>query len=309
MGTTADKLNKLLNTKQAIKQAIIDKGVDVSDDTKFADYPAKINSIESGSGGGGDPYYENMWNASTMNGTNYSYLFYGTDGPYGFSLDVSDLDTSKTTDMSNMFYLVPAHAINVSNFDTSKVTDMSYMFGSCVSLTSLDLSNFDTSNVTNMKYMFYGNDKMTSLDISSFNTSKVTDMSSMFGTCNGLTELNLNHFDISNTFNINSMFYNNTGIKAIDVSSWDVGHITSYPYFYSIFSGCTSLVDLYPPQNINTRMDLDRTTALSHDSLMRVINNLMTKTSTTQLKLGATNLAKLSDEEKAIATNKGWTLS
>ena len=44
--STADKLNKLLETKQAIKQAIIDKGVDVSDNTVFAEYPAKINAIE-----------------------------------------------------------------------------------------------------------------------------------------------------------------------------------------------------------------------------------------------------------------------
>ena len=47
--STADKLNKLLETKQAIKQAIIDKGVDVSDNTVFAEYPAKINAIEGAS--------------------------------------------------------------------------------------------------------------------------------------------------------------------------------------------------------------------------------------------------------------------
>ena len=47
--STADKLNKLLETKQAIKQAIIDKGVDVSDDTVFAEYPTKINAIEGAS--------------------------------------------------------------------------------------------------------------------------------------------------------------------------------------------------------------------------------------------------------------------
>lgn len=48
MGTTADKLNKLIETKAAIKAAIEAKGVtDVGD--KFSDYPAKIESIQSGS--------------------------------------------------------------------------------------------------------------------------------------------------------------------------------------------------------------------------------------------------------------------
>lgn len=52
MGTTADKLNKLLQTKAAIKTAIEAKGVTVGD-AKFADYPTKIAAIEGGGGGTG----------------------------------------------------------------------------------------------------------------------------------------------------------------------------------------------------------------------------------------------------------------
>ena len=48
-------------------------------------------------------------------------------------------------------------------FDTSKVTDMSNMFLGCSSLTELDLSGFDTTNVTNTHDMFYGCDSLTSL--------------------------------------------------------------------------------------------------------------------------------------------------
>lgn len=48
MGTIADKLNKLIETKAAIKAAIIAKGQSVSDSTKFADYPAKIQAIQTG---------------------------------------------------------------------------------------------------------------------------------------------------------------------------------------------------------------------------------------------------------------------
>ena len=50
-------------------------------------------------------------------------------------------------------------------------------------------------------------------------------------------------------------------------------------------------------------------TKLEHDALVVVLNNLGTVTSTQTLTLGATKLALLSDEEKAIATNKGWTLA
>lgn len=54
MGTTADKLNKLSQTKTAIKAAIEAKGVTVGDAT-FAEYPSKISAI---SGGGGTPELE-----------------------------------------------------------------------------------------------------------------------------------------------------------------------------------------------------------------------------------------------------------
>ena len=49
MGTTVDKLNKLLETKADIKAAIVEKGQTVSDSDTFASYGDKIRAIESGS--------------------------------------------------------------------------------------------------------------------------------------------------------------------------------------------------------------------------------------------------------------------
>ena len=51
MGTVADKLNKVLSTKTDIKNAIIEKGVAVSDSDTFASYGDKIRSIKGDSGG------------------------------------------------------------------------------------------------------------------------------------------------------------------------------------------------------------------------------------------------------------------
>lgn len=52
MATIAEQLTSLANTKTAIKQAIVNKGVAVADDTPFSGYAAKIGEI---SGGGGTP--------------------------------------------------------------------------------------------------------------------------------------------------------------------------------------------------------------------------------------------------------------
>lgn len=50
MGTTAEKLQKILDTKSAIKQAIINKGVAVSDTDTFASYAEKIGTLEVAKG-------------------------------------------------------------------------------------------------------------------------------------------------------------------------------------------------------------------------------------------------------------------
>ena len=45
MGTTADKLKYLTETKQAIKNAIIEMGVEIDDNTPFREYANKILEI------------------------------------------------------------------------------------------------------------------------------------------------------------------------------------------------------------------------------------------------------------------------
>ena len=163
---------------------------------------------------------------------------------------------------------------------TSGGTNYNGLFSYCSSLTSLDLSNFNTSNVTDMSYMFYDCEKLTSLDVSNFDTSKVTTMLGMFFNCSKLTELNM--------------------------SNCDVGKVTT---FSSFVIGCTALTNFSAPKNISAAIDVSKCPNLTHDSLMSIINNLATVTSTKKLTLGATNLAKLTDEEKAIATGKNWTLA
>ena len=49
MGTIAEKLSALQNTKTAIRQAICNMGVEVAENTAFANYPSMILTIPSGS--------------------------------------------------------------------------------------------------------------------------------------------------------------------------------------------------------------------------------------------------------------------
>ena len=103
----------------------------------------------------------------------------------------------------------------LSKLDTSKVTDMSDMFSSCRGLTSLDVSNFNTSKVTDMSWMFIGCSGLTSLDVSNFNTGKVTNMQGMFQVCRGLKSLDLSGFDTGKVTNMSMMFDYCSGLEQV----------------------------------------------------------------------------------------------
>src|SRR5699024_8278180 len=64
--------------------------------------------------------------------------------------------------------------------------------------------------------------------------------------------------------------------------------------------------------NIGKTLDISKSTLYSRETLVeRVLNNLKDLTGSTSqtLKIGAKNLAKLTEEDKLIATNKNWILA
>lgn len=89
---------------------------------------------------------------------------------------IPNIDTSGVAAFRSMCTYSKAYYIDLSKIDTSKATDMSNMFDGCSDVIYIDVSGFDTSNVTNMKSMFSSCSKLVSLDISHFDFSKVTDM-------------------------------------------------------------------------------------------------------------------------------------
>ena len=60
---------------------------------------------------------------------------------------------------------------------------------------------------------------------------------------------------------------------------------------------------------MKVKFDISASTQFEKSDLVTILNNLAAVTTTQTLTMGATNLAKLTDEDKAIATNKGWTLA
>lgn len=146
MGTTIDKLKKVQETKAAIKQAIINKGVEIPDGTIFADYPNKISEITSGEGSGDSTTYVNpdFYEIRTNGGTNYNNLFRDYNG---FSLDIGNWDTSKVTTMNDMFANCRFLKLNLSNWNMTNVSNTDNMFRGCGGLRTLRLDNCNEDTI------------------------------------------------------------------------------------------------------------------------------------------------------------------
>lgn len=197
--------------------------------------------------------------------------------------------------MFNGCYLLQS----VSGLNTEEVTNMRSMFSSCYSLRSIPTLN--TSKVTNMSSMFSSCYSLKS--ITELNTSKVTDMSSMFSFCRSLQRIS--NLDTSEVTNMGSMF---NSCSVLNIANLNMSKVSNASY---IFYDCSSLFNIKNIKNINTDIAINNSTYLNRTTLLKIINALvdLTGQTTKTLTLGSINLAKLTDEEKAIATNKNWTLA
>ena len=157
-------------------------------------------------------------------------------------IDLSGFDTSRVTDMHDMFcYMINLTSLNLSNFDTSQVINMAYMFNGMYNLTNLELSNFDTSKVAYMGYMFSGVSNLTSLNLSNFDTSQVTDMRYMFSGMSSITSLNLSNFNTSKVTNMKGMFSKINNLISLNLSGFNTSNVTDMS---GMFSGLPNLAKL-----------------------------------------------------------------
>ena len=173
------------------------------------------------------------------------------------------------------------------------------------------------NNVTNASYMFYYCNNLE--EIPMLNTSKCTNMNNMFAFCSSLTEIP--ELDTSSCTNMSRMFYYCRNLKTIPVL--DASKVVSVN---DILNTCNSLTNFNGLANLGQAYLTTQSANyyaytwylyycnnLTHDSLINIINNLYdikSKGCNTQtLGLGDTLIAKLTAEEIAIATNKGWTVS
>lgn len=191
----------------------------------------------------------------------------------------------------------------ISNWDVSNwaVTTIYNTWTSCFSLESLDLSSWDVSNwrVINAYNPFRNLYRVKHFDISTWDISEwpLTDNSGynfLFGYMMLLTELDLSCFDLSKFY----IHQSSGGSHSFDTMR-SLQHLT----FGSNNNGKLDSTSTRP------LIRFDWSPMLTHDSILNIFNALKSGVSEKTVQLSTVNLNKMTAAEKAIATDKGWTLT
>lgn len=242
--SVADQLIRIKNAKTAIKEAIENKGVVVSDYAKLDEYPALIDSITVGGGESGDGYTNpGFFEFRTQGNTSYKGLFAQIST---LDVDLSILDSRNVTDMSYMFTSFGGNTKRITNFqslDYSKVSTIYSMFYYCYAGGTIDLSGISFPELTTAGRLFYYLYYVTSIDMSNVDMPKVTEVSDMFnlGSGNNVTSINLTGINIPNITSASNLFNYCNRLTSIDVSGFNFSKTTNVN---SMFGNCSKLVEI-----------------------------------------------------------------
>lgn len=189
----------------------------------------------------------------------------------------------------------------VNNIVTHASEVSTYIFSKCMGLKNINIANCGS-------YMFF--------DCSNLETAVINKQgasgNSVFEGCTSLSEV---EFKDGLTTIEKLIFYNCTSLKKItlpsSITTATNSSLTATSNSYYFLRNCTALEECVVGEDWNMSLRLNVSSNLTVDGMVNLMNNLKDLTGETAktLTLGETNLTKLTDEQKAIAINKNWTLA
>ena len=270
--------------------------------------------------------------------TDFSYMFRNCRSLVTIPL----INTYQGTNFSYMFNGCSS-LTNIPQLDTSNGTNFNYMFRNCSSIEEFLYwgDTFDFSNATGVEGIFIGCNSLKKLPrlyfpiatsvyniFSNSSTSKIEHIQEIIAPL----ATTFNTFSGSGSYD--SGFMNLNFIGEIDISSYGgtfyipgKQKLTKLKFLglvkckltYSSAPGSSYYSNGYK-NNIQyfeieafdyNNQDFSSWRRLTKQALLNILNALVEQPegTTKKMTLGTANLAKLTDEEKSIATEKGWTLA
>lgn len=226
-----------------------------------------------------------------------------TDASYMFANATFKSSSSMTTD-----YNYNLTSVDISDVDFSMITKADGMFYKCKKLTEINgLNSLSSAKLTTASYMFSECNSLSSVDLSFLNTEKLIDISSIFSKCSNLISVKMPLNKINSTISGSGygMFDSCGNLEEIQ---WINFNYKSNNYSYTDFIGCNklSIVNGYF-EGINYNINL-RNSPLTNASAMVFLNGLSEVEETKTITFKGSTFDTLSEEQIALATNKGWSV-
>lgn len=193
--------------------------------------------------------------------------------------------------------------IEVPDFlNLNEITDVSNFFAGCYSLRDFKYSG--DFNATNSISGLFQQCTNLSGDIS-INAPNATSANSAFYLCKNINSITLTTAPLTI---YGQIFLNATKLQSVyNLNLGETSEVQYQPFY------CSNLTNITFADGsiINNSTSFSACTKLTVNSILNILNILKDLTGSTSatLTLGAENLAKLTDEQKAIATNKNWVLA
>ena len=210
MGTIADKLEYLNDTKTAIKGALQNRGVAVSDTDTFRSYADKIGQIgetveKTKFGASVDTWigdvdangvlnrttWKGALNFAGVKGIGYSGLYYAFYKHTGItSVDLSSLQTVGSFGLQNAFYnCIGITSVDLSSLQSVNDSGLYSAFSFCTELTSVDLSSLQSVGSYGLYNTFDSCKKLTTMSFPSLTSVQSNSFTYTFDNCTALTEI------------------------------------------------------------------------------------------------------------------------
>lgn len=191
-------------------------------------------------------------------------------------------------------------------FDFSGLEDWSELFYENFKLNKIDL-NFNATP-TSMHSTFHSCISLNKIDLSKWDLSKNTNLYATFDSCTNLQELNLGKAETQNVQNFHRAFANCKELVSLQELDASGNNYDTPSYFDSPFYGAESLRHFGGFKNLSKTMNVEQA-PLTYQSVLNILNGLAEGVTNKTIYFNQTNVNMLSDEDIAIATNKGWTVS
>ena len=292
MSTLVENVAKVTAAHAALKTAIAAKGVAVPDGTKLTGMPALVGQIQTG--GATEP-------------TNSRACFAGDSPDVSIVVpNVMVVDMLNTDNLYYFFYYCGASSITLPAGFGKSATTLHGCFNGCTRLASLTIHDGFGQNAIDVTDCFRECRVLQHLTLPAGFGQVATNVGACFLDCISLTTLTLPAGFGQAATSIDHCFRFCRSLTTLTLPAGFGQAATSTVY---CFQNCPALTTITGNPNFKVSVDFSSCTKLTHDSLMVVISGLQTVTETQTLTLGSTNLSKLTDAEKQIATDKGWTLA